>query len=140
MMDCGLEDGQIPQDSGSQRLRLKHDLKLRGGILMSIGNSPEISSRRILVGIILVGRLGCSQIRVGGTRLAGAVLRAREHLYIHIHTYAYVYVYVSHNNYVYVYVDVLYLSLALSLSIPAPRHAGIRARAVHREVRIIKTT
>ena len=33
-------------------------LSLRGGILMSIGNSPEIMCQRILVGIILVGRLG----------------------------------------------------------------------------------
>ena len=33
-------------------------LILRGGILMSIGNFPEILSQRILVGIILVGRLG----------------------------------------------------------------------------------
>ena len=30
----------------------------RGGILMSIGNFPESLSRRILAGIILVGRLG----------------------------------------------------------------------------------
>ena len=33
-------------------------LILRGGILMSIGNLPEMLSQRILVGIILVGRLG----------------------------------------------------------------------------------
>ena len=32
-------------------------LGLRGGILMPIGNLPEILSQRILVGIILVGRL-----------------------------------------------------------------------------------
>ena len=31
---------------------------LRGGILISIGNSPEMLSQAILVGIILVGRLG----------------------------------------------------------------------------------
>ena len=30
----------------------------RGGILMSIGSSPEVSSRQIFVRIILVGRLG----------------------------------------------------------------------------------
>ena len=30
----------------------------RGGVLMSIGDSPEILSQRILVGITLVGRLG----------------------------------------------------------------------------------
>ena len=33
-------------------------LILRGGILMSIGNLPEVLSQRILVWIILVGRLG----------------------------------------------------------------------------------
>ena len=33
-------------------------LKLRGGIIMSLGNFPERLSQAILVGIILVGRLG----------------------------------------------------------------------------------
>ena len=33
-------------------------LIIRGGILMSIGNFPEIQSQRILRGTILVGRLG----------------------------------------------------------------------------------
>ena len=36
-------------------------LKLRGGILRSIGDLTEVSSQRILVGIILVGRLGVTQ-------------------------------------------------------------------------------
>ena len=31
---------------------------LRGGILRSVGNFREVLSQRILVGIILVGRLG----------------------------------------------------------------------------------
>ena len=35
-------------------------LMLRDRILMSTGNFPEILSQRILVGIILVGRLGVS--------------------------------------------------------------------------------
>ena len=35
-------------------------LILRDGILVSIGNLQEILSRRILVGIILVGRLGAA--------------------------------------------------------------------------------
>ena len=34
---------------------------LRGGILMSIGNFPESLSQAILVGMILVGRLGVRQ-------------------------------------------------------------------------------
>ena len=36
----------------------------RGGILMSIGNFPESLSQAILVGIILVGRLGVESRRV----------------------------------------------------------------------------
>ena len=34
------------------------NLNSRGGILMSIGNSPEILSQRTLVGVLLEGRLG----------------------------------------------------------------------------------
>ena len=37
-------------------------LKLRGGILMSTGNIPEIVSQQIFVGIILVGRLVVRQL------------------------------------------------------------------------------
>ena len=36
-------------------------LILRGGILMSIGDFPEILSQTILVGIMLVGRFGVVQ-------------------------------------------------------------------------------
>ena len=39
---------------------------LRSGFLMSIGNSPAILNRRILVGIILVGRLGVGQPGICG--------------------------------------------------------------------------
>ena len=50
--------GQSPYyDSGFQRVWLKRNLNLRGGILMSIGNFLDVLSQRILVGIILVGRL-----------------------------------------------------------------------------------
>ena len=38
---------------------------LRAGILMSIGNFPEVLSQRILVGIILVGRLGVRRNEIG---------------------------------------------------------------------------
>ena len=40
-------------------------LMLRGGILMSIGSSPEMLSQRILVGTILVGRLGACFLSAG---------------------------------------------------------------------------
>ena len=36
-------------------------LTLRGGILMSIGNLPEVLNQQILVGIILAGRVGAPQ-------------------------------------------------------------------------------
>ena len=43
---------------------------LRGGNLLSIGNLPEILSQRILVGILLVGRLGVpSEARCAARRL-----------------------------------------------------------------------
>ena len=38
-------------------------LIVRGGILMCVGNCPEVLSQRILVGIILVGRLGVPLVR-----------------------------------------------------------------------------
>ena len=43
---------------------------LRGGIIMSIGNFPECLSQAILVGIILVGRLGVSRQPGSGHRRA----------------------------------------------------------------------
>ena len=58
-------------------------LILRGGILMSMGNSPEIMSQQILVGIILVGRLAVSQdqarpVSAQGTRFSSAPLSWEE--------------------------------------------------------------
>ena len=47
--------------------RLDSSRILRGGIIMSIGSLPEVSSQRIVVGIILVGRLGVHP----GLRTAG---------------------------------------------------------------------
>ena len=43
-------------------------LILRGGILMSIGNSPEMLSQQILVGIILIGRLGVRSVLIISVR------------------------------------------------------------------------
>ena len=51
---------------------------IRDEILMSIGNSPEIRSQRILVGIILVERLG---IWLEGSPFAcQAMLPCSQHL------------------------------------------------------------
>ena len=44
-------------------------LILRGGILMSIGKCPEMLSQLMLVGIILVGRLGVSEFNFLGNSL-----------------------------------------------------------------------
>ena len=49
-------------------------LILRGGILMSIGNFPEIVSQPVLAGMILVGRLGVLH-RALGERLLQALSR-----------------------------------------------------------------
>ena len=46
-------------------------LLLRGGILMSIGNSPEMLSQQILVGIILVGRSGVRRALQPARRASG---------------------------------------------------------------------
>ena len=46
---------KIQDSRGSDSSRI---LSVRGGILISIGNFPEMLSQAILVGIILVGRLG----------------------------------------------------------------------------------
>ena len=60
---------------------------LRGGILISIGNFPETSSQRILVGIILVGRLGMPKaaawMRPGrGAREGKRLFRKRRNGYL----------------------------------------------------------
>ena len=50
-------------------------LSLRGGILMSIGNFPEVLSQGILEEIILVGRLGVARPRVVVGRVTFRVVR-----------------------------------------------------------------
>ena len=50
-------------------------LSVQGGILMSIGNSPEVLSQAIKAGIILVGRLAVA--RLPGTRSCTAARRQR---------------------------------------------------------------
>ena len=56
-------------------------LILRGGILRSVGNLPESLSQGILLGIILVGRLGVSEGRARRHVLPRAIptpLRAEQ--------------------------------------------------------------
>ena len=79
-------------------------LILRGGTLMSIRDSPEIWSQRILVGIILVGRL-C--VRARSVSLARSWLRSR----LLLRGCAYIYIYIYIHSY-----DV-YLCVSLSLYI-----------------------
>ena len=51
-------------------------LILRRGILMSMGNCPGMLSQQILVGIILVGRLGVERLTAKKDRTRRAQLRA----------------------------------------------------------------
>ena len=52
-------------------------LFLMGGILMSVGNFPEGLSQHILVGIILVGRLGARDgVRESSDHVAGGAFLA----------------------------------------------------------------
>ena len=81
-------------------------LRLRGGLLMSTGTSPEMLSRRILAGIILAGRWGavlpadvrrCYAASAQARERASA--RAREnnvyiYIYIYTHTHAHMYMYI----------------------------------------------
>ena len=54
-------------------------LIVRGGILMSLGSFPETMSQQILVGVILVGRLGVvserAQVRSGHGRFLISTLK-----------------------------------------------------------------
>ena len=52
----------------------------RGGILRSIGESLEMLSQIVLVGIILVGRLGVAKGgRPGGSRFMSRLAEAKRH-------------------------------------------------------------
>ena len=56
----------------------------RGGVLVSIGNFPEISSQRILVGRILVGRLCVTTGLIAFCSLLLAISNSRRaHLHVH---------------------------------------------------------
>ena len=62
---------------GSSRI-----VKFRGGILMSIGNIPEILSQRILAGIILLGRLGLhAGVRIAIVKLPNCSELRNSHYY-----------------------------------------------------------
>ena len=59
-----------------------YTLILKGGIFMSIGNSPEVLSRRIFVGTILVGRLGADPRRARRARPGVSGAEPSQHLTI----------------------------------------------------------
>ena len=111
-------------------------LRLRGGVLMSTGNSPEVLSRRILAGMILAGRLGA---RAGGPRLrrTGRLLviassstvhlsmdiryvmiihMLYKHVYTSVCVYIYIYIYICTHvyreryTYIYIYIYICYAS------------------------------
>ena len=62
---AGME-GMVAQPAGTFRGRFLAGNIVRVGVLMSMGNSPEVLSQRILVGIILVGRLGIADAQRRG--------------------------------------------------------------------------
>ena len=89
-------------------------LILRGGILMSIGNFPESLSQAMLVGIMLVGKLG---VRSHPSGLAPEPREASRYYIIHeyyitlcyqcilvTHIYIYIYIYAQYVCiYIYIY-------------------------------------
>ena len=61
---------------------------LRGGILMPTGNFPESLSQAILVGIILVGRLGVHMLTSTCARIpVWCITHAHTHTCTHTHTH-----------------------------------------------------
>ena len=94
----------------------------RGGTLMSLGNLPESLSQRILVGIILVGRLGVA-CGLAAHRQILYCLTLYIYIYIHIYIciiimyiYIYMYMYISLSIYLSVYLSI-YLSLYIYIYI-----------------------
>ena len=79
---------------------------------MSIGNSPEVLRQLIVVGIILVGRLGvcslhwfpiyifghCIYIRVRRILLHVTCVHAHGYVHAYVHVYVYVYIWIYHNT------------------------------------------
>ena len=108
-------------------------LIIRGGILMSIGDFPESLSQAILVGIMLVGRLGYVFVIVPpgmsrGWRKVGGLftytctlcicISLSLYIYIHIHTYAYIHCVHTYDSDTYIYAYIyIYIHMNLSLSI-----------------------
>ena len=105
---------------------------LRGEILMSVGNFPESSRQAILVGIILVGRLGvaaCPDRRRPPTRArttqwrgcweAGRLPESLIYIYIYVYVYIYIYIYIyislSLYIYIYIYIYIYYTPSILLL-------------------------
>ena len=81
-------------------------LIVRGGILMSIGDFPECLSQAMLVGTMLVGRLGVLvHFRRNLVMYAARDLRAGEGVvyYCYNYYYNYNYNYNNNNNYNYYY-------------------------------------
>ena len=69
---------------------------VRGGIPRPIGNSPESLSQAILVGIILVGRLGACCIHMARSVSRRARVRRAQSIYISVCIYIiciYIYIY-----------------------------------------------
>ena len=78
-------------------------LNLRGGIPTPIGNFPESLSQAILLGMMLVGRLGvCAHAHVGASRSAKLPSARHIIMYTYIYIYIYIYTYVCMCIYIYI--------------------------------------
>ena len=85
----------------------------RGGFPMFIGNSPESLSQAMLVGIMLVGRLGVDGSGAGsiGTAMVSLWQPRRKssdiyiyiYIYMYIYTYTYIYIYIHMFMYIHIY-------------------------------------
>ena len=73
---------------------------------MSIGDFPEVLSQQILVGIILLGRLGATGVCEEKTPLCRQGIYKHIYIYIYTHMFIYTYVYIYIYIYIYVYTHV----------------------------------
>ena len=93
-------------DSGCQRGWLKQDLNFkRGGISRPVRDFLEISRQQILVGIILVARLGvCVDDSCSEATDMYMYMYMYMCMYICIYVYMYICIYVSLSLYIYMYI------------------------------------
>ena len=127
-------------------------LILRGGIPMPIGSPrdfPESLTQAMLVGTMLVGRLGVhsqnsSSLRVGRRRFraprAGltrcstcrvgpSLIYICIYIYIYTHIHIYIYIYISHMYiYIYIYILIYVITMCILSFLLYDYHSPVRRR------------